>query len=65
MKRLLLKIARWINKKYGYVIDTGDKFKFNSKTYNIVKIENKVKNDALGELVITSYDFSQIYNLKK
>ena len=65
MKRLLLKMARWINKKYGLTVEMGDSFRFNSRLYNIVKVENKVEKDGLGELTMTCYDFTPMYNLKK
>lgn len=60
MKNILLKIARWINKKYGVKVKLEDRFSFRGKLYCIVDITLKQEIGCLDELTITSHDVSVV-----
>lgn len=59
IKRILLRIAYWINKKYGTIeIKFGDLFKFNGKYYIIDKTEliEEIGKLEVIKIKASSYD---------
>lgn len=57
MKNLLLKIADWINQRYGVKIGLMTKFYFQGRLYKVVAIENRVSVNAKSILNIETEDY--------
>lgn len=65
MKNILLKLATWINNRYGIDMDISSMVHFQGEKYAIVSISVVKEIGCVDVLEITSYQALDSFNKKK